>query len=188
MPTTKPAVAINFIPCPTCCTHQAKNMGIAYANGARQGQEIMYGYLATKLMQQPMMTVLDEDVLDGSIAEHKAILLFGIDEPDPRVVAALEDYIAQGGLVITDDCGVKIKGAVALSLKPRMPDQEEIGQDHVVEEVRADGPLSDDDQDIPGRRAAGQGAEGRTRQGWDQARAGEQRQHHRRRASGRWRR
>src|SRR5207247_2266288 len=82
-------------------------------------------YLAGKLIQQPFLTLVEEDVLDGTLAnDHKAVVLTSIDYLDPKVVEALESYISGGGVVLlTGDSTVTIKGAVKLPVKPRMPDQ-----------------------------------------------------------------
>jgi len=73
-------------------------------------------YLATKLIQQPIGVVLDEDVLDGTLAEsHKAVIVTGVTYLDPAVVAALTDFAQNGGLVLVgDEVTVNIPGATKL--------------------------------------------------------------------------
>ncbi len=70
-------------------------------------------YMASKMIHVPFTPVVEEDVLDGSLAgNYKAIVLTNNNYLDPRVVAVLEDYAAGGGLVLmTDDCRTQIKGA-----------------------------------------------------------------------------
>ena len=76
------------------------------------GQNLPLVYLAGKLLQQQFLAVVEEDVLDGTLAnDHKAVLLTSLDYLAPRVVAALEDFAKGGGLVLlTGDCTVTIKG------------------------------------------------------------------------------
>jgi len=80
-------------------------------------------YLATKLIQQPINVVLEEDVLDGSLAEsHKAVIVTGVTYLDPAVVAALADFAKTGGLVLVgDEVTVNIPGATRLNYK--IPDR-----------------------------------------------------------------
>jgi len=75
-------------------------------------------YLATKILQFPMQTILEEDILDGTLAnKHKVLLMSGIAYLPTPVVTALEKFIANGGLVIqSSDCEVTIKGAVKLNI------------------------------------------------------------------------
>src|SRR5205085_525872 len=74
------------------------------------------------------MAVLDEEILDGTLAaQHKALVLPAIDYLDPDVVAALEQFIAQGGLVLkTGDSSVEVKGAINLGVVPQFPDHERV--------------------------------------------------------------
>lgn len=87
-------------------------------------------YLAGKLIQQQFLAVLDEDILDGTLAaEHKAVILTSVDYLDPQVVKALESFIKGGGLVLlTGDCTVDVPGAVKLAVTPKMPDQAAIDE------------------------------------------------------------
>ena len=97
-------------------------------NGDAQYYAMIWLYVAGKMIQNPFFTVLDEDVIDGTLAaHHKAVVLGGIDYLDPEVVAGLEAFIANGGLVLTSaDCSVKIKGATALKATALHPDQAKI--------------------------------------------------------------
>ena len=73
-------------------------------------------YVASKMAHIPLFPLVEEDVLDGTLAaNHKAIVLTGIEALDPEVVKALELYAAKGGRVILgDECAVKIAGATKL--------------------------------------------------------------------------
>ena len=76
-------------------------------------------YLATKTTQYPVTVVLDEDIVDGTLAaSHKAVVVTGIHYLDPAVKAGLEGFAAAGGLVlVTDDCPVAIAGATKLGAR-----------------------------------------------------------------------
>src|SRR5262249_31533378 len=72
-----------------------------YVHDNPQGRNLPLTYLAGKLIQQPFMAVLDEDILDGTLAnDHKAIILTSLDYLDPEVVTALEQFASRGGLVL----------------------------------------------------------------------------------------
>ena len=81
-----------------------------------QWEKLAQIYLATRMTQYPATVVLDEDAIDGTLAaNHKAVVLTGIHYLDPAVVAGLEGFASAGGLVLlTDDCTVKVAGAVKL--------------------------------------------------------------------------
>src|SRR5262249_17802747 len=105
---------------------QTKDRDQNYAHANKHGTHLPFTYLAGKLLQQQFLAVVEEDVVDGTLAaHHKAIILTSIDNLDPKVIAALEDFAANGGLVLTtSDCGVKVKGAVNLGVTPDFPDAE----------------------------------------------------------------
>ncbi|OPZ28207.1 MAG: hypothetical protein BWZ02_01375 [Lentisphaerae bacterium ADurb.BinA184] len=88
--------------------------------GSTQPGALAMAYLATRLTQYPVSVVLDEDILDGTLAAgHKAVLLTGLVYLDPAVVAALEAFAQQGGAVlVTADCKVKVAGATGLDVMP----------------------------------------------------------------------
>lgn len=71
-------------------------------------------YMVTRLMQTPISAILDEDILDGTLAgKHKAVIVTGVDYLDAGVIAALADFAGNGGVVVvTDDVKVQIPGAV----------------------------------------------------------------------------
>ena len=129
MPVTKPPVAMLYSLSQAIHT-QTKDRTANYAHAMPQGKNLPLTYLAGRLIQQPFLPVVDEDVLDGTLAaDHRAVVLTSIDYLDPMVVAALERFAAGGGRVLlTGDCTVQIRGAVQLAVSPRMPDQAKIDE------------------------------------------------------------
>ncbi len=127
MPVTKPPVAMLYSLSQAIHT-QTANPKLNYVHEMPQGKSLALTYLAGKLLHQQFLAVLDEDILDGTLAnDHKAVVLTSIDYLDPQVVAGLEEFIAKGGRVLlTGDSTVAIKGAVKLSVAPKMPDQDAI--------------------------------------------------------------
>jgi len=88
-----------------------------YQKQLKQVWQLQIAYLASKMIQQPINVVLDEDIIDGGICANKAVILSGIEYLDPAVKAALETYIKGGGKVIlTDECTVAVSGAVKLGV------------------------------------------------------------------------
>lgn len=85
-----------------------------------QVQDLSILYVATRLTQYPVNFVLDEDVVDGTMAaEHKAIIVSGITYLDPAVIDGLADFVARGGTVITTaDTTVNIPGATRIDVVP----------------------------------------------------------------------
>ena len=77
-------------------------------------------YMATKMTQYPMNVILDEDILDGTLAaDHQAVIVSAITYLDPAVLAGLEAFAASGGLVLTtNDTTVAIQGATKLNIAP----------------------------------------------------------------------
>jgi hypothetical protein len=97
---------------------QTHDMGDNYS-GAGHGRDRVYlVYLAGLRMQTPILPIVEEDVLDGTLAaNHRAVILSGIQSLDPKVVAALETYAEKGGAVIVgDECALQIKGATRLDI------------------------------------------------------------------------
>ena len=88
--------------------------------GNSQPAALGMAYMATRLTQYPISAVLDEDILDGTLAAaHKAVLLTGLRYLDPRVIAGLEAFARAGGVVlVTADCKVQIAGATRLNVMP----------------------------------------------------------------------
>jgi len=81
-----------------------------------QWEKLAQVYLATKMTQYPATVVLEEDVVDGTLAAgHKAVVLTGIHYLDAAVRSGLEAFAAAGGAVlVTDDCTVPIAGAAKI--------------------------------------------------------------------------
>ncbi len=124
MPVTKPPVAMLYSLSQGIHT-QTQDRKKNYVHEMPQGKNLPLTYLAGKLIHRQFLPVLDEDVLDGTLAsDHKAVVLTSIDYLDPAVVKGLEEFAEGGGRVLlTGDSTVKIKGATKLDVKPAMPDQ-----------------------------------------------------------------
>jgi hypothetical protein len=129
MPVTRPPVAMLYSMSDNI-HQQTRDMQMNYAHATRQGQHLPFTYLAGKLLHQQFLAVLEEDILDGTLAaNHKAVILTSLDYLDPKVVAALEDFAAHRGLVLlTSDCKVKINGALNLGAVGALPDEEKVNQ------------------------------------------------------------
>ncbi len=97
---------------------QTQNRGDNYEGAGHGRDRVFLVYLAGLRMQTPILPVVEEDILDGTVAaHHKAIILTGIHSLDPKVVSALEGYAEKGGAVIIgDECPLQIKGATRLDL------------------------------------------------------------------------
>ncbi len=123
MPVTKPPVALLYS-LSQAIHSQTKDMKANYLHQIPHGNGLASGYLAGKLIGQQFLTVVEEDVLDGTLAaDHKAIVLVSLDYLDPAVVASLENFARAGGLVLlTSDSTVAIKGAVKLAAAPKKVD------------------------------------------------------------------
>lgn len=99
--------------------YSKSNIERQHGENAQPGA-LAVAYMATRLTQYPINAILDEDIVDGTLAaSHKAILLTGIEYLDPTVITGLESFAKQGGLVlVTADCKIKIAGATALNVEP----------------------------------------------------------------------
>jgi len=97
---------------------QSPMLGDNYQGGGHGRDRVFLVYLAGLRMQTPICPIVEEDILDGTLAaNHRAVILTGIQSLDPRVVAALEGYAAKGGTVIVgDECALQIQGAVRLDI------------------------------------------------------------------------
>lgn len=115
MPVTRPEVAVLYSLSQNLAA-QTKDMTDNYEGGKHARAKTLLAYLAGKQAHIPLFPIVEEDVLDGTLAaHHKAVVLPGIDYLDPKVVAALEAFIASGGAVwVTDEGKVQIKGAAKL--------------------------------------------------------------------------
>jgi hypothetical protein len=123
MPVTRPPVAMLYSMSENIHV-QTGNMKANYAHDNKQGQHLLFTYLAGKILQQQFLPVVEEDIADGTLAaHHRAIVVTSVDYLDPPVVASLEQFAASGGLVLlTADCGVKIRGAINLGVTPELPE------------------------------------------------------------------
>jgi hypothetical protein len=101
-------------PLSQCLDAQIKSgMKDNYLGGGLTRGRLLTVYFASKMIHVPFTPVVEEDVLDGSLAaKYKAVVLTNVEYLDPKVVAVLEDYAAGGGRVLlTDDCGTQVKGS-----------------------------------------------------------------------------
>ena len=77
------------------------------------------------------MPLLDEEVRDGTLAaQHKAVILTSLDYLDPDVIAGLEEFARQGGLVLLTGRHARCKsgrGQARASL-PKWPDAAQIAE------------------------------------------------------------
>ena len=112
MPVTRPEAAVLYSMSQNLHS-QVKDMKDNYT-GNGQRDKMLVAYLAGLANHTPLFPLVEEDILDGTLAaHHKAVLLPGTEYLAPKTVTALEAYIGQGGTVlITDEAKVKIKGAV----------------------------------------------------------------------------
>jgi hypothetical protein len=129
MAPTRPPVALLFS-LSQFLHAQTLNRKVCYAHDTPHGRNMQFTYLAGKLLQHQFLPLLDEEVLDGTLAaQHRAIVLTSIDYLDPGVVTGLEDFIKQGGLVLlTADATVSINGAVKLTAAAGWPDAARIAE------------------------------------------------------------
>ena len=121
MPPTRGEVAVLY-PLSQCLDAQINSsMKDNYLGDGLTRGRLLSVYFAGKIIRVPFTPVVEEDVLDGSLAaDFKALVLTNVNYLDPKVVAVLEDYAAKGGLVLmTDDCKTRIKGAKRLSPRRR---------------------------------------------------------------------
>jgi len=103
--------------------YQTRDRSLNYAGNNKQ-KTSAYSYIALKMIQQPFQTVVDEDIVDGTLAgNYKAILIGGVDYLAPEVVKGLEDFIAGGGKVLNYAGTVEIKGATNLKEVPVLPEE-----------------------------------------------------------------
>ena len=124
MPPTRPPVAVLY-----SMSHilevQAHDRTMNYAHADNHVRVLQYVYLAGKMTQHPVMPIVDEDVADGTLsANHKAVIVAGVNHLDPEVLAGLEAFAADGGKVLL--CGggtLKVKGAADLGVNPKLPRQ-----------------------------------------------------------------
>ncbi|MBI2190539.1 MAG: hypothetical protein HYU36_00975 [Planctomycetes bacterium] len=124
LPPAKPAVGVLYS-LSYLIHHQIQDMSLGYAHSTPHWQGLLFTYLAGKLTQQPLQPLLEEDILDGTLADdHRALVLAGLDYLDPQVLEAIQRFAARGGLVLTTGgTNLAIPGAVNLGVTATMPDQ-----------------------------------------------------------------
>lgn len=101
-----------------------------YVHATLHGKNLVLTYLAGKLTHHNFAPILDEDILDGTLAtHHKAVILTSMDYVDPIVAKALESFAANGGLVVaTGDTTLTLEGMKKGKMTPGLPDQELINR------------------------------------------------------------
>jgi hypothetical protein len=116
-PVTRPAAAVLYSLSQNLHA-QTQNMTDNYEGGGHGRDRVFLIYLAGLRMQTPICPIVEEDILDGTLAaNHRAVILTGIQSLDPKVVSALETYAAKGGAVIVgDECPLQIQGATRLDI------------------------------------------------------------------------
>ena len=136
---------------------QTGDMKMNYAGNDKHGRALAFAYLACKLIQQPVTAVVDEDVVDGTLAgNHRAVILAGIDYLDPDVVAGLEDFARRGGIVLkTSDSAVNVPSAVDLGVAADFTDKDRKEAERIAAEIAAL-----DEKMKPAAEAARQAQEG----------------------------
>ena len=117
MPVTRPEVAVLYS-LSHCLHNQTRDMKDAYLGGGHARYSTFLAFLAGKMIQTPLFPIVEEDILDGTLADHhKAVVIPGVDYLPPNVISALEDFISKGGAVIvSDDSEVQIEGATRLGV------------------------------------------------------------------------
>ena len=130
MPATRPGVAMLY-PLSQFIRAQAADatkQKFNYAHAHPALAKATFTYLAGKILQHQFLTVVEEDVLDGTLLNDcGAIILTATDYLDPAVVAALEEFAAKGRRVfLTGDCSIAIKGATKLAATGALPDEEQL--------------------------------------------------------------
>ena len=116
MPVTKPPVAVLF--------SLSHNLQAMTANpkdtylGDGQFQKLEYVYMAAKMIHVPIFPIVEEDVLDGTLAaDHRVLILAGTNYLEPAAVKALEAFITDGGAVLASaDSKVQIRGAATFEM------------------------------------------------------------------------
>jgi hypothetical protein len=153
MPPTRPPVGLLYS-LSQFIHAQAVDQDVNYGHQTPHGKNVMFTYLAGKLIQQPMQVVLDEDVRDGTLAANqKAVILTSLDYLDPEVIAGLEDFAKRGGLVLlTADCKVQVKGSVRLGVAPKFPDAARVAELEKAKNYQEMGKLTDLRHSLAGAR------------------------------------
>ncbi|HUW30745.1 MAG TPA: hypothetical protein VM223_03970, partial [Planctomycetota bacterium] len=135
MPVTRPKVALLYsisqnIQAEIADMAEGNINAAAYQGGGHARGKIDFAYLAGKLAHVSMMPVVEEDILDGTLAmNYRALLVPGVDYLDPKVIAVLESYAAQGGLVlVSDDSKVQIRNCLRLGVPISLEAYEKVAE------------------------------------------------------------
>lgn len=117
MPVTRPPAAMLYSMSQNI-RQQIRNMGV-FQDFEEQLDRLQVLMFASKRAGIPLMPIVEEDILDGTLAaNHRALFLTGVETLDPEVVRALEAFAAGGGTVVLgDECTVAIKGARKLGAR-----------------------------------------------------------------------
>jgi len=109
--------------------YSKSNIYYNHVGRTRQNGAMGEVYLATRLLQYPMNAIVEEDVLDGTLADsHKAVIITGVEYLDPAVIDALADFAKGGGVVIvSDDAKVTIPGATKLGMEIKSYEESILG-------------------------------------------------------------
>ena len=102
-----------------CIDAQIKSgMKDNYEGGDHARAKLLQVFTAMRMLHTSLFPVVEEDILDGTLAAHdKVLIIAGVNTLDAKVLSALHGYIAGGGTVIvTDDSQVQIPGAVKLGV------------------------------------------------------------------------
>jgi hypothetical protein len=129
MPVTKPPVAMLYSLSDSIHA-QTLDRKVNYTHATKQGEHLPYTYLAGKMLHEQFLPIVEEDVLDGTLAaNHKAVVLTSLDYLDPKVAEALGDFASHGGLVLlTGDCKVQVNGAINVGAVGELPDAAKVRQ------------------------------------------------------------
>ena len=121
MPVTRPDVAMLYsfsqiVNSQVSHLSKGDNPNTAMSGDGHNLSKQWPAYIAMKMAHYSALPIVEEDILDGTLAtHHKALFIHSVSYLDPRVITALEGFIADGGLVLlSDDCTIKITGAQKL--------------------------------------------------------------------------
>ena len=123
MPVTRPPVAVLYSMSQVLDGEQHSivkkdYVDAGYNAGGHRNAQLM-AYVASKMIQAPMLPVVDEDVLDGTLAKnHRVLLMPGVNYLDANMLNALHDFILGGGVVLVDnDAKVQLPGIKRVGAK-----------------------------------------------------------------------
>jgi len=116
MPVTRPPVAVLY-----SISHNLHAVALDKSDtyyGDGQFHKLLNVYIATKQLQVPIDVVVEEDILDGTLAANNRVLIIaGANDLDARVIRSLETFITRGGAVLlSDDSRVRITGSIAYAI------------------------------------------------------------------------